>query len=289
MSVVTDLQGVVSSWWLALEARAGGAAVEDVGAVRESRRRPRRTAVVRSSGSAKARLAVAVRRSADQMSSTGSGSGGMGRQLEDGEPVAFGDAAARAGGQVGVGIVPDQHDRAAELLVRGLDRIAVVLPGEASASVGAGVRAGPVDRPGGFAGLVASQGGDGQAAAGAAPDAHRPSPRHRHRLGDPPAASRAVPRSSYGGLTSGASGGSAGRPAILRSDPWAGGRSCSGERAGLFSCVRWPERHRPASTLTQLVLTEIGEPDDAERPGRSTSPPRPASRAAGGLLCRLHP
>ncbi|MGW5612081.1 hypothetical protein ACWEWI_39895 [Streptomyces sp. NPDC003753] len=35
---------------------------------------------------------------------------------------------------MGVEIVPDQHDRAAELLVGGLNEVAVVLPGEALAT-----------------------------------------------------------------------------------------------------------------------------------------------------------
>ncbi|WP_375165533.1 6-phosphofructokinase, partial [Streptomyces sp.] len=39
----------------------------------------------------------------------------MGRQLEDGEPVAVGDVAAHPGGEVGVEVVPDQHDRSARV------------------------------------------------------------------------------------------------------------------------------------------------------------------------------
>lgn len=65
----------------------------------------------------------------------------------------------------------------------------------------------------------------------------------------------------------------------LGSGAWGGSWKTVSQSRSLFPCVRRPERHRPASTLTRLVLTEIGEPDDAERPGRSTSPPRPASRA----------
>ncbi|MGW3968365.1 hypothetical protein ACWEFD_03430 [Streptomyces ardesiacus] len=60
--------------------------------------------------------------------------------MDDGEPVAVGDAAAHSGRQVGAEIVPDQHDRAAELLVGGLDQVALVLPGEALAPVGPDVR-----------------------------------------------------------------------------------------------------------------------------------------------------
>src|SRR5689334_867576 len=156
--MTTDLECVMSSWWLASEAGAGEAAVEDVGAVLE--------------------LAEAAPDGGDQVVGVGEGAVGggdasqdgpdafdrvevgcVGRQLEDGEPVAGGDVAAHSGRQARVEIVPDQHDRAAELLVGGLDQVAVVLPGEAFAPVGPGVWAGPVDQPGGFAGLVAGQGG----------------------------------------------------------------------------------------------------------------------------------
>jgi hypothetical protein len=66
-------------------------------------------------------------------------------------------------------IVPDHHDRAAELLVCGDQQVPVVAPGEAFASVAtAVVVAGPVGQPGPVAGFVAGQGGDGDASAGAA-------------------------------------------------------------------------------------------------------------------------
>ena len=76
-----------------------------------------------------------------------------------------------AGGQVGVEVVPDQHDRAAELLVGG-DRAGRGSPARRSSCARRVGRrgAGPVDQPGAFAGLVAGQGGDRDPAPGAAPD-----------------------------------------------------------------------------------------------------------------------
>lgn len=76
---------------------------------------PRWTAVINSSRSAKARLATVVRRRTDQMPALVE-VGCVGRQLEDSEPVTVVGVAAHAGGEVGVEVVADQHDRAAELV-----------------------------------------------------------------------------------------------------------------------------------------------------------------------------
>jgi hypothetical protein len=65
------------------------------------------------------------------------------------------------GRQVGVEIVPDHHDRAAELDVCTDEQVAVVLPGETLAcAFEEEVVAGPVDETALYARLVAAQGGD---------------------------------------------------------------------------------------------------------------------------------
>ncbi|KMS79501.1 hypothetical protein ACZ91_61815 [Streptomyces regensis] len=93
------------SWWLASEAGAGEVAAEDVVAVLE--------------------LAEAASDSSDQVIGVGEGTVGhggasqngpdaldrievgcVGRQMEDGEPVAVGDVVAHAGGEVGVEDAP---------------------------------------------------------------------------------------------------------------------------------------------------------------------------------------
>lgn len=85
----------------------------------------------------------------------------IGRQLVDGQPVPAGDPGAHPGVQVHVQVVPDEHDRAAELLVSDLQQVTVVGPGEGLASVASAVvTAGPIDQPGAFTRLVAGQGGD---------------------------------------------------------------------------------------------------------------------------------
>lgn len=56
--------------------------------------------------------------------------------MEDGEPVAVGDVAAHAGGQVCVEAVPDRRNRPAELVAGALDEVAAFLPGEAFAPSG---------------------------------------------------------------------------------------------------------------------------------------------------------
>ena len=79
--------------------------------------------------------------------------GGVGRQVVDGQPFAGVGELAQAGGFVDVEVVPDEDDRAAELLVGGDQQVPVVAPGEALASValavvcgGAGRSAGTDDR-----------------------------------------------------------------------------------------------------------------------------------------------
>ena len=95
--------------------------------------------------------------------------GCIGGQLVDGQPVLPGDELPHAVGEMDVEVVPDEHDRAAELLMGSDEQVAVVGPGEALASVASAVvTARPVDQPGAFTGLVAGQGGNGDAAAGAA-------------------------------------------------------------------------------------------------------------------------
>lgn len=72
---------------------------------------------------------------------------------------------------MGVEVDPDEHDRSAELLVRHVQQLAVVGPGEALASVASAVVVpGPVDQAGPFARFVAGQYGGGDPAAGAATD-----------------------------------------------------------------------------------------------------------------------
>ena len=70
-----------------------------------------------------------------------------------------------------VEVVPDEHDRAAELSVGGDEQVAVVGPGEALASVASAViAAGRVNQPGPLARFVAGQCGDRDATAGASTD-----------------------------------------------------------------------------------------------------------------------
>ena len=78
LPLLTDLGYAVSSWWLASEAGAGEQPSRPSWRY-WSWRRPRRTAVIRSSGSANARFTVVVRRRTDQMHSTGSRSTAAGK------------------------------------------------------------------------------------------------------------------------------------------------------------------------------------------------------------------
>lgn len=79
--------------------------------------------------------------------------GCVGRQVVDGQPVPGCGELPQAGGLVDVEVVPDQDDRAAELLVGGDQQVAVVAPGEALTSVAA------VVVPAGVAGRSAGTGG----------------------------------------------------------------------------------------------------------------------------------
>ena len=56
-------------------------------------------------------------------------------QLADGQPVRGGDQLSRRGADVGIEVVPDDHDRAGELLVRGVQQSGVVRLREALALV----------------------------------------------------------------------------------------------------------------------------------------------------------
>lgn len=53
-----------------------------------------------------------------------------GGQLDDGQPVVLGRVLADSGAAVNIQIVPDHHERAAELKVGSHEQVAVVLPGE---------------------------------------------------------------------------------------------------------------------------------------------------------------
>ena len=68
----------------------------------------------------------------------------VGRELVDGEPLVRLDELPHAPGQVSVEVVPDDYEWAAELGVCGDQQVAVVVPGEAFAPVGASVGGGPV-------------------------------------------------------------------------------------------------------------------------------------------------
>ena len=64
----------------------------------------------------------------------------VGRELEDGQPVPGRDQLGHRGADVGIQVVPDDHERAAELLVRGVQQPGVVRLGEALALVLAAAR-----------------------------------------------------------------------------------------------------------------------------------------------------
>lgn len=103
-----------------------------------SRRLPR-TAPIRCSGSANAVLARSWRIKApdafDRVQF-----GGVGRKPDNGEPVVVGDELLHSGREMGVEVVPHEHDRPAELPVSSNDQVAVVSPGKALAAVCAAVR-----------------------------------------------------------------------------------------------------------------------------------------------------
>ncbi|GAB1818422.1 hypothetical protein HerbRD11066_15860 [Herbidospora sp. RD11066] len=83
----------------------------------------------------------------------------------------------QVGGLVDVEVVPDENDRATELLVCCDQQVPVVAPGEALAPIAtAVVMAGPVDELGAATGFVAARRGDGDPSAGAAADLHHRGP-----------------------------------------------------------------------------------------------------------------
>lgn len=89
-------------------------------------RRPCHSTLMRWPGSVEAVLAWLLPRSSDQMPSTGLRSGGIGRQEVAGDPVVGIDELPQPAISVNVQVVPDEHDRGAELLVGGDEQVAVV-------------------------------------------------------------------------------------------------------------------------------------------------------------------
>lgn len=94
--------------------------------------RMRRT---RCSGVLKATLESRARRRSDEIPSTGSRSGGAGREVVDGRSVPVGSEPPQVGSLVNVEVVPDGRDRAAALLMCGDQQVPVVAPGEALTAV----------------------------------------------------------------------------------------------------------------------------------------------------------
>jgi len=120
---------------------------------------------MRCSGVVKAVLDSQPRRSSDQMP------WGVGGQVVDGQPVLSGDELPHVVGEMDVEVVPDEHDRAAELSVGGDEQIAVAGPGNALESVApAVVMTRPVDQPRALVRLGAGQRGDRYPAAGTTAD-----------------------------------------------------------------------------------------------------------------------
>lgn len=133
--------------------------------------------------------------------------------MDEGEPVVVRRILAEWGRAMGVEVVPDQRDGAAELDVCADEQVAVVLRAESLASgVARWLEAGAIDEPGRLPGLVAVQGGDGDPTPGAAPGPHhggvaasaqevrvagtsrtRPRPRRRSRCHAPPLCFRLRP------------------------------------------------------------------------------------------------
>lgn len=98
--------------------------------------------------------------------------GCVGRQVASGDAVVGVDERPHPSVLVDVQVVSDEDDRAAELLVGGDEVVSVIGPGEALAASAlvVGMSFGPVDQAGAFAGFVAAQGCDGDAALGTAAD-----------------------------------------------------------------------------------------------------------------------
>jgi hypothetical protein len=95
------------------------------------------------------------------------------RDLVDGQPVPSRGQFGHRSADVGVRIVPDEDERAAELLVGGIQQPGVTGLGEALAPVlTPTVAMDPVDRPGAAAGLDRDQRGQRQACVVSADDFH---------------------------------------------------------------------------------------------------------------------
>lgn len=97
----------------------------------------------------------------DQTASVGLSSGSAGGQLDDVEPVLGGDQLPHRGADVRGEVVPDQHDRAAESLVRGVEQADAAGFGEAASFAFASiVDSGGVDQSAAPVGFDADEAGD---------------------------------------------------------------------------------------------------------------------------------
>ncbi len=96
------------------------------------------------------------------------------RQLEDGQPGPGRDQLGHRGADVAIQVVPHDHQRASELLMRGVEEPGVVCLGEAFALVAAppAVLVDAVDQPGPVPGLDGDQRGQRDALVTAAGDLH---------------------------------------------------------------------------------------------------------------------
>ena len=109
------------------------------------------------------------------------------RQLADGQSVPGHDQLGHRGADVGLEVVPDDHERAGELLVRGVQESGLVRLGEPFALVLAAAAAvHAVDQPGPAPGLDRDQRGERDALVAAAG--------HRHHRGG----AAASPGASFG-------------------------------------------------------------------------------------------
>ena len=116
----------------------------------------------------------------DQTSSTGLSSCAYGGswQTADGQPVPGPEQFGHRGADVRIQVIPDEHERAGELLVRGVQEPGVISVGEALAvvlAVAAAALVHAVDQPGPAPGLDGNQRGERDALVAAAG--------HRHHRG----------------------------------------------------------------------------------------------------------
>ena len=115
--------------------------------------------------------------------------GGVGGELEDRQPVPGRDQLAHRPADVGVQVIPDQDERPAKLLVRGVQEPGVVRLGEPFAPVVTAPAAAvvhPVEQPGPLPGLHRDQRGQRHSLVAAAG--------HRHHRGPAAAAPGAALR-----------------------------------------------------------------------------------------------